>query len=101
VQHGTSTNSPHNVDSTSRATASGINVINSVARIVAATLISRRATTLIFPIGQTCAAIRSIVPGSDATPTTCSSARIAGHPEARHHSPTVITQRDYQVEPGP
>ncbi|MGH3614308.1 MAG: hypothetical protein ACRDRK_17310 [Pseudonocardia sp.] len=58
--------------STSRWSASGIKVINSTARIVAATLISRRATALTFPVGPTPAAIGSIVPGPQRRSSPCS-----------------------------
>ena len=71
-RHGTAVSSPSSVVSTSRESASGINVINSTARIVHATLISRRATALIFPVGQTPAAIRSIVPGPQRRSNSCS-----------------------------
>jgi hypothetical protein len=70
--HGTAVSSPSSVVSTSRASASGINVISSTARTVNATLISRRATALIFPVGRTPAAIRSIVPGPQRRSNSCS-----------------------------
>lgn len=72
--HGTAVSSPSSVVSTSRESASGITVISSTARIVAATLISRRATALIFPVGRTAAAIRSIVPGPQRRSSSCSAA---------------------------
>lgn len=75
--------------STSRASASGIKVINSVARIVAATLIARRARALIFPAGRTAAAIRSITP----TPQRRSSSRSATPSRACSHGrPAACTR---------
>ncbi len=73
-RHGTAVSSPSSVVRTSRWSASGITVISSTARIVAATLISRRATALIFPVGPTPAAIRSIVPGPRRRSSSCSAA---------------------------
>ena len=77
-RQGTSIRSPSSVASTSRASASGITVINSVARMVNATLISRRAralpAALIFPVGRTSTAIRSIVPGPHNRSNSCSAA---------------------------
>ena len=72
-RHGTAVSSPSSVLSTSRESASAINVISSTARMVNATLISRRATALIFfPVGRTPAAIRSIVPGPARRSNSCS-----------------------------
>ena len=48
-RHGTSSRSPSSVVSTSRESASGIKVINSTARMVNATLISRRARAVATP----------------------------------------------------
>jgi len=61
--HGTPTRSPSSVVSTSRASASGIKLISSTARIVNATLIWRCLVAVTFPPRRTPAATRSIVPG--------------------------------------
>jgi hypothetical protein len=74
LRHGTSDRFPSSVVMTSRASASGINVINSTARITNATLISRRRRALTFPVGRTRAATRSIVPGPQRRSNSCSAA---------------------------